>query len=375
MSTINNKQADKFCKFINHGLIYNKSSLGYTVSPCCYFSRNDSLDIDRDFDIQIDQHRQQWNNDQWSETCRICLDLEKSGQYSYRQASFDAIPDDVNDVALLTVAVTKQCNLACASCGPDSSSFWYRQNLRDGVEQPESVVQLHKEDRQERINKKFLDVFKTKTFDDLRYIKFGGGEPLMSSMHEDILRSIANPSSVTIQYTSNFTLEPLPRVYDLWSQFKLVKWCASIDGIGNQFELLRWPHKWQDLVEFISRVKDRTPHNVMFGVEHTLNPLNVWYVDQFRDWFEKEFACNRYGDRTDLNLHLCVGNMSFAQTPPALRQEIFAKYGKNDPVVILLQQNPYPGKHDALVSWMDQLDSRRNTHWRNTFAEVSNFFD
>jgi len=373
--SINEKNtADQFCKFINHGLVYNKNTEGLVISPCCYFSKNDYLDIEQDINRQIEQRRQAWSKEDWNQTCKICLDLEKSGQHSYRQSSYDVIQDDVDGVAFLTVAVNKQCNLACASCGPGSSSFWYQQNLRDRIQQPSKIINLHREDRLEKDTKKFLSIFKDRAFKDLRYIKFGGGEPLMSSTHADILETINDPSLVTIQYTSNFSIEPSTRIYDLWSKFKLVKWCASLDGVEDQFELLRWPYRWHDLEDFVSRVRNQVPHNVIFGVEHTLNPLNVWYIDRFRAWFRETLATNRYGDPSDFNLHLCIGDMSFDQTPPDLREKIRSKYGPHDPVVRLLDLTPYTGSYSNLLSWADYLDSRRQTNWRHTFAEISSFF-
>lgn len=364
-----------FCRFLDHGLVYNNNSIDFTVAPCCYFSHTDSLDINgSDITAQIKNARQRWQGMDWQRTCEICLSQEKSGQTSYRQASFDMVPPEAEDLVVLTVAVNKQCNLACASCGPESSSFWLQQNMRDGVHQPLSVVNLHRDDRTGTIKEKFLSVFKDNQFQHIRYIKFGGGEPLMSSMHEKILECISDPSLVTVQYTSNFSIEPSAKVLDIWSRFRLIKWCASIDGLGDQFELLRWPHRWQDLESMIARVLVRTPHNVMFGVEHTLNPLNVWYFDRFQQWFQERFSANRFGDVSDLNLHRCQGNLDLAQTPPALRRDLEDRVGPDSPVVRFLAQYPYSGSHFDLMAWMDELDQRRTSQWRAVFPEVSGYF-
>lgn len=196
----------------------------------------------------------------------------------------------------------------------------------------------------------------------------------MNATHEKILESIVDPAKVTVQYTSNFSIEPTARVLDLWSRFHLVKWCASIDGVGEQFEILRWPHKWQDLENMIDRQLARVPHNVMFGVEHTLNPLNILHFDQFVAWFHARFAANRYGDASDLNLHSCVGNLDLAQTPPRLRAAVRDRLGAEHPAVVMLEQNTYPGQHDNMVTWMDHLDSRRNTDWRRVFRESADYF-
>lgn len=371
----NKKNAAQFCKFINQGLVYNNNTVDFTVAPCCYYSEKSVLDLKQDIHTQIQNSRERWNRDNWEKTCRICLDHEKAGQASYRQASHDMISQDSNKIKMLTVAVNKQCNLACASCGSHSSSLWFHQNRKHGIQDSPRIVDLHKEDKQGMVVEKFLSVFEFDFLSDVSYIKFGGGEPLMSTIHEKILRAIKNPAEVSLHYTSNFSIAPSPKVYDLWSKFKLVKWIASLDGIGEQFEILRWPYKWANLGKFIAKVKIRAPHNVMFGVEHTINPLNVWYIDKFRDWFNREFATNQFGDANDFNIHVCTGSMSLDQTPLQLREVIEDKLGQQDVVVQLLKQNTYVGSHRELTTWLDSLDVQRKTNWRKTFQEVSGYFD
>jgi hypothetical protein len=363
-----------FCRFLDQGLVYNNNTVNFTVAPCCYYSKTNTLDTNQPTMSQIDQYRSSWQKDDWNTTCKICLDQEAAGLISYRQASFDMIPDVGSDLAVLTVAVTKQCNLACASCGPGVSSYWYQQNIRDGIPQPVEIVNMHQEDRNGHIRQKFLSVFDHQQFQNLKYIKFGGGEPLISSMHEHILMTIPDPAATQLQYTSNFSVEPSQKVFDLWSKFHLVKWCASIDGTAEQFELLRWPHRWYKLEKMISSMIERVPHNVMFGIEHTLNPLNIWYVDQFQDWIKEKFSANRYGDVTDINFHSCTGNLGLEQTPPKFRKDIKDRLGSNHPAVILLDNSPYCGSYHNMVNWLDQLDQRRSTNWRQTFLEVSNYY-
>lgn len=365
--------SDRFCRFLDHGLVYNNNSTHFTVSPCCYFSKNYEIDPGGDVPVQIMQYRQQWNQEDFSRTCKICLDLEHAGRASYREASFEISSDHA--ISTLTVAVNKQCNLACASCGPESSSFWFQENRRNGIQQPRHIIELHQEDRSGETTESFLSMFRSMDLSHIEYIKFGGGEPLMSDTHEKILGMIPDPSRVTVQYTSNFSIEPASRVFDLWQRFRLVKWCASIDGVGDQFGLLRWPYQWSSLEKFLSRARAQVPHNVMFGVEHTLNPLNIWYFDRFQAWFGSSFAANRYGDPSDFNIHVCQGSMGLEQTPPLLRDEILDRFGPENPVSVLLDNNPYPGSHDRLVQWMDHLDRQRHTQWRQTFAEVADYFN
>jgi hypothetical protein len=197
----------------------------------------------------------------------------------------------------------------------------------------------------------------------------------MSNTHEKILSLIPDPGKVTVQYTSNFSIMPSRSVLQMWDRFKLIKWVASLDGVGEQFSLLRWPYRWEKLESFTIDAINSVPGNVMFGVEHTVNPLNAFYFDQFDSWFNQYLGTNRYGDQSDLNVHLCSGVMGIEHTPPALREKIKRRYGAHHAVSIALDQKPYSGSVTALVQYLDQLDQWRGTNWRNVFSEVQEFFN
>jgi len=364
-----------FCKFLNNGLVYNNNSDHFTVSPCCYFSKNYIIDTEGDAAKQLVQHKQKWLKEDFAKTCKLCIDAEKGGQYSYRQASFDQINNDHDQFAFLTIAVNKKCNLACASCDSHSSSFWYQENARHNITQSNSITQLHVEDKQGAVTEKFLSTLSTQDLSNVTYVKFGGGEPIMSNTHEQILTLLPHPEKTVIQYTSNFSLMPSNRVLDLWEKFKLVKWIASLDGVSEQFEFLRWPYQWKNLEKFIEQAKTSVPGNVMFGTEHTINPLNVYYFDQFQSWFKQNLGQNKHGDESDFNIHVCSGVMGLEHTPPLLREAVEKRYGADHSVVVALQQNPYSGTHKPMIRYLDQLDTWRSSDWRSIFPEVQEFFD
>ena len=364
-----------FCKHLSNGLVYNNNITTFTMSPCCFFAGENNIDPNKDLSMQLTTHRINWENATVDTSCKICIDAESRGAHSYRLASFDILSGVNNKLEFLTVAVNKKCNLACPSCNSHSSSFWYQENIRNNVPQSIQIQQLHNEDRQGVTTDKFISLLSDQDLTALKYIKFGGGEPLMTDTHEKVMSLVPNPSNVTIQYTSNFSIMPSQSTLATWKKFKLVKWVASLDGVKEQFSFLRWPYRWEKLETFVDDSIRKVPGNVMFGVEHTLNPLNIFYFDQFEIWFNKHLASNRYGDKSDLNVHLCTGTLGLEHTPPELRDKIKAKYGNNHQVTIALNQKPYSGSITRLVRYLDQLNLQRNTNWRQLFPEVQEFFN
>lgn len=365
----NYQPPEQFCRFLKNGLVFNNDTTHFTMAPCCYFSTNIRLTPDQKMD------RQAWLKNDFNVSCRACADLESSGLYSYRQSSFDLISGVTDQIEILTVAVNKICNLACPSCDAGSSSFWYQENRRHNVPQASYVHELHQEDRAGTVTEKFIQRLSELDLSQLKYVKFGGGEPLMSDTHQLIMDLIPYPEQVILHYTSNFTVMPSHKVFKAWSKFKLIKWVASIDGIENQFEYLRWPAQWTNIKQNIAQAKQTAPHNVMFGVEHTVNPLNVFYFDRFNAWFEQNLRTNRYGDPSDLNIHPCTGIMDLRHTPADLRDIIKQKYKATSTVIKLLDQHPWVGITKNMTQYLDQLDVLRNQDWRAVFPEVEKYFD
>lgn len=362
-----------FCKFFKNGLVYNNNSVEFTVSPCCYYNKIDTINPNYDLNTQLKKNRDSWESDDVSLHCKICIDHENSGLFSYRQAANNLIPEVTDNIVFLTVAVNKKCNLACPMCDSNSSSYWYQENIRNKIPQSQNIIQLHADDREGIITDRFINLLTSINLSHLRYLKFGGGEPLMNNTHLEILKLIPNPENVEVQYTSNFSIMPTEDIFSVWSNFKLIKWAASLDGIEESFEFLRWPYKWEKFLYFKEKAFATVPTNVMFAVEHTLTPLNIFYFDKFEEWFNEHFFENRLGDKSDFNMHIAFGKLGLEQTPITLREEIYKKYGNDHRISNLVRQTPITPAQN-MIEYLDKLDTFRNTNWRKVFDKVEQFY-
>ena len=363
----------KFCKFLDHGIQYNNNTTNFTIAPCCYFSKKYTINIDKDIKEQYIDARSTWSKENLEQTCKICIDHETLGIRSYRQASFDIVPEQNKYISMVTVAVNKECNLACPQCGSHSSSFWHRENQRNGIPEDQKIINYHLANHKGKITDKFISLFDSDHFNNLNYVKFGGGEPLMTDTHIKIMKKIKNKNNIELQYTSNFSIMPSDEVLELWKKFKTVKWMASIDGIGDQFSLLRWPYTWSKLNDFSKRAFDVTSGNVIFGVEHTLNMLNIFYYDQIEEWFNTIFCKSNKQRRGVLNLHNVMGKLSLAEVPIKLREEIRKKFGNNHIITKTVQNEPIKDFKES-VRYLDLLDGQRSTNWRLNFSEIESHY-
>jgi len=365
----------EFCKFLEHGLQYDNNTVNFTVRPCCFFTKDYKIDALKNVPEQYRKYKSAWKKENLNETCKVCIDHEKSGMESYRQASFNIVPEDASAVSMLTVAINKECNLACPQCDSNYSSLWYRENLRNGIKESPEIMSYHVDNHKGKITEKFISLFDETDFDNLKYIKFGGGEPLMTDTHLTVLDKIKNPASVELQYTSNFSIMPSAKTLEKWSNFKNVKWMASIDGTGDQFSLLRWPHTWEKLEKICDRAVAETPDNVTFGIEHTLNMLNIFHFDKLEKWYLTKFCKGHAHRRGVLSLHNVFGKLKLSEVPTSLKNVIIEKYGKDHKITKILNEQFKADDYSTSVGYMDTLDKQRNTNWRSTFAEVESYYD
>ena len=370
-----NTNMPEFCKFLEHGLQYDNNTVNFTVRPCCFFSKRYKIDATKNIPEQYQKYKSLWKNENLNKTCKVCIDHEKSGMESYRQASFDMVPTDATAVSVLTVAINKECNLACPQCSSDYSSLWYRENLRNGIKESPEVTSYHIDNHRGKTTENFISLFDENDFDNLKYIKFGGGEPLMTDTHLIVLDKIKDPSTVELQYTSNFSIMPSAKTLEKWSKFKNVKWMASIDGTEDRFSLLRWPHTWEKLEKLCDRAVAETPDNVTFGIEHTLNMLNIFYFDKLEKWYLTKFCKGQAHRRGVLSLHNVFGKLSLAEVPLSLKNSIIEKYGKTHKITKILNSQSKAEDYGASVRYMDLLDKQRKTNWRSTFAEIEMHYD
>jgi hypothetical protein len=157
----------------------------------------------------------------------------------------------------------------------------------------------------------------------------------------------------------------------MWAKFKLVYFEASIDGIGEQFNYIRWPLKWDRVEKNLLRLKAEAPVNLLFRINHTLNPFNVFYYDRMVDWIDKHFATNRLGDKTEINIHPCWGIWDLSKTPMSLRNDL----DPNSPAFNLLQNTQVTMDLSSISNFIKQWEPRRKNNWKETFPEIVKYFN
>jgi len=310
---------------------YNSTS----ISPCCISPTKPAEILDFQNNTYLDQIRTQWKQGHFPVECVGCEQVENQGAESRRLGSNQWYQDHGHDndkveLVRLDYWTGDTCNLQCVICGPPNSSAW-KQEL----------------DWPKEIKKTVVNQFWNQlNLEQLEFIHFNGGEPLLSKEHVTFLQAIPNKSRVHINYNTNATIRPDSALLDLWAQFQLVQLDFSIDDTEHRFEYQRYPAKWNRVTENLQWFIDNSPGNCMFATNTSVGVLNHDNLEQLDSWLKTNFYVTKYSD------------------PIEHRQQ---------PVQGLFSLTDAKKRREKILDFLTKCDQRRGTDWKTTFPNLLDY--
>lgn len=255
---------------------YGKEIYTAATKSCCLLPENHDIADIRKTLLSGQQHP----------ACKMCWDIESSGQTSRRQQQnifldykldrdLKKIRQDCinkNSTTLLYQVFTSNlCNQACVTCNSSASTKW--QELDRKIDSTQIL--------QHSIN----DFSKQIDFANAKRIEILGGEPLFDPVALQLLDQliINNNRDCFISVVTNGSITLKPTQINKLLQLTDLNICVSIDGIGSVFEYMRWPGKWTKLLENIEQYKSIAK---TISVSYTISAVNALYYDQTTEWFD-----------------------------------------------------------------------------------------
>jgi MoaA/NifB/PqqE/SkfB family radical SAM enzyme len=262
--------SDTFCVMPWYGAEIKNSSNKH----CCWLMQG----------YNIDEVKKDLLSGTKSKWCSKCWETEQTGNTSRRilqnvlldvllDKSVDTMIKDAkennNKTFLYSIRTSDKCNGACVTCGPECSSKW---NL------------LLKTNKKPNVLDNIDDLV---DYQNAKFIEFLGGEPLLENKNLEILEKLlaAGNNNCLISIVTNGNVKLLSKPLSLLSQFKKVVICLSIDGVGPVFEYMRWPLKWNLLLENLNLFRSK---NFEISVSYTLSNVNLPFKEETINWFNKE---------------------------------------------------------------------------------------
>ena len=325
--------------------------------------------------IEIKQDNE--NNILRDDYCKWCVDPEYNGQPSRRQDVIQAVKSkffkEGESLTRLDVSLNNLCNLKCTICDIHSSTSWIPDHIALGDTVPDEYH--HKKAKKLTIND-------PRELENLEYVKFQGGEPLLNEQHLHLLEmfdEIGILQNLVIHYNTNGTQIVDDKVLKLWGKAKLVDLFFSIDDVEERFEYQRFGAKWDHVNDNLKWFTDNLEPNHVFKITTTISLLNICNLKNLIHWKEQNFNYNRLGDNIHQFFQPANGgnsNLSLENIEITLDQKNkivsclpneLKSYADSMPVVGIPQQN--------IFSYLDKLDKIRNTNWRKTFPELVDIFE
>jgi MoaA/NifB/PqqE/SkfB family radical SAM enzyme len=256
---------------------YSEEINGTNKTPCCLLEKN----------YDIAQIKKDLLSDIRNKACQKCWDIELSGQDSRRvqenrfldwklDRDIEKIQHDcINghaQISMYQVYLSNLCNQACVTCNSGYSTKWVE------IEKKMAIVPSLIYD---------ADLFDYEIdFRTVQRINLLGGEPMFDPRSFELLKMLLDHGNdqCFISFVTNGSVRLTKFQKNILEKFKNLNICFSIDGIESRFEYMRWPGRWNKLLENINQYKTITDN---FSVSYTISAVNAIYYDETVAWFEQ----------------------------------------------------------------------------------------
>jgi len=216
-------------------------------------------------------------------TCTHCYNTEKFNK-SWRSFGNVTFNSDINEVLSNTkedgtldnfkmkyydIRFNNICNFKCRMCGPDYSTLWAQEE--NNRLKPYHQIPVYNLTKTTKLLSEFLS-----HVDDVEFVYFAGGEPLITEEHYIILEELIrkNKTNIKIRYNTNSSVLSYKdkNIFDLWKYFDEIDVSASIDHIGERAEYIRTGTDWGVIEQNLQKIN--SADNVILSVNTVLSVYN-----------------------------------------------------------------------------------------------------
>ena len=258
------------CAAIDHGVtIFPTGKIG----PCCYISADYLKPIT---ELNNPNRFQDLYSDSPPSACDTCHRAEHQGIKSYRE-HFNRRKSNKPGLQFVDIRNTNYCNLKCRYCGPHFSSQWSTElGMGNVIHQP--IDQYHQ----------------LLITESLQWLYFTGGEPLINPEHWAFLEKLINTGynkNISLLYNTNLTTIKYKDkdIINLWSHFKSVNVCCSIDAVGIPLEYIRSGSSWTRIKENLETLQQQIAStDISVSLTPVLSIMNLWFIEDLFKYADQQ---------------------------------------------------------------------------------------
>jgi organic radical activating enzyme len=294
--------------------------------------------------------------------CRTCYNEDKKNIRSRRVAQNQFANDNnlsTEKIQSLGVRYGTLCNSKCMICSHHRSSSWVSDAEILGITVKEQYK--YKKNLLPGVNVFFDNI----DLDDLKFVEFHGGEPLIQTYPEEFLKKVKKREQLIVKFNTNLTVLPSPTLQELLKDCKRVDFLLSVDDVGDRYEILRFPGKWDTFTKNIETIKKLNFRIMAYNV---LSSLNIFYCVDFYKWATKNFG-------NEVHSQFVTDNkiMDISYLPQHAKDVVIEKIsnfkGKIFDSIRARLNVQQEDRSKDLLKYTADLDKIRNTNYPETFKE------
>lgn len=363
------------------------------VKPCCLFALDTEHKVITEFPLEtiINDSKQSGLRKDFllghrPKSCAACWKDEDNfkdskrmrDQYVYRQQWFDVDFNNVHDANLssLDIKLKNTCNLSCRICNPLLSSKWQSEVNQNPESYPQwSQIKIQK---QHATDSTYASLWTSieKIGNNLQYITFSGGEPLLDKSHSKMLQYFIDKglsAQISLHYNTNGTVYA-GNLIELWQQFKSVELSFSIDNTGTKFEYERYGSTWLDVVENMSRYKQLST-DIICNVYATVSALNIldgYELYKFCKHLRLPLIFNALSLPEELNIRNFTNAQKFHITKHIQAIDDTEFLLLFEPILNIMNSQRPALKITEMINYLTVTDNIRNQNFTNIYPELVN---
>lgn len=357
-----------------------------TMLPCCEYKypapKHQSLNHFNNFDtwhkVELGQLRQRMLDNQPDPGCDYCKSKEQiPGQAHLRSYINGKYPDETpwtaseitTNIDFLEVRFGNYCNLGCIMCGAYASSSIASEYIKNEDKFINSGFKIHEGQRHSLKTvrwweepgalDKLYDIAK-----EVKYIHFTGGEPMMIPEVVDILNAMDPERVIKVSMNSNMT-KFTDRAYRAFERFKLVHINASMEGVEEHNDYVRYGSAWQLITETVARLRNMPNVNIL--PVHVLQHTSVFALPRLKQYCQDiglPLKCSEVYHQS------AWGNITLHSVSPHDIEKFKLYLAENPDPTFQAWIDKYKfdlHKHQRFHQYVDMLDSIRGTNFSATF--------
>lgn len=295
----------------------------------------------------------------------------------------------------LDMRFSNLCNSKCIMCEPLYSNLWYEEQLT-----------IHKKDyfdvgpKQYKINKKIGGSRATYSADmpdwnddprwwaqfdkmapHLRHIYITGGEPFVQPVHDVFIQKLVDrgfAKDIVIEYDTNLTVLN-PKILTMLKEFKDIIIRVSLDGVGEQYNLIRFPAKFDRVVANMGLLEQYGLKDKIVNITCCIGIYSIFSPIE-HDKFFRPRGYTQFQNR----LLRSPPQVDIINLPRKIKEQVIKIYedsgleGMDSKHVVGYLKNNLDALTDEqcrpkiqqFLSYMNALDRSRGTNWATTFPEI-----